>query len=69
MIKSSLIQLDGDMGSKVELGAVSDERKLQIAQYRLELSSIFDALDSKFGKDDAIEIITSSLDIYINSHS
>lgn len=69
MIASELGTVDTQLGSNVELSAISADEQLQKSQFELELVSIYEALAEKFSVDSAIELITNSIGLFINHHN
>lgn len=71
MIKSQLIKNEEQLGfflGDVELQANVKDEELQLAQYKLELASIYEALAKRFLLDDAIEAITDSVELFLKAH-
>ena len=70
MIKSQLIKKEKEFGfnGAVELVANVEDSELQLAQYTLELASIYEALANRFSFDDAVETMTNSVDMFLNAH-
>lgn len=70
MIKSQLIKKDKEFGflGEVEMVANIEDHELQLAQYQLELASIYEALAKRFSLDDAIEAITDSVELFLKAH-
>lgn len=68
MIVSELGTVNAELGSKVELSAISADEELQKAQFRLELASIYEALAKKFSVNESIEIITDTVDMFLEAH-
>lgn len=68
MIKSDLIKINDELGSKVELKANSTKTVEQMLQFELELLAIFSGLSEKFTSDGAILIITNTIDKFIEAH-
>lgn len=68
MIASELGAVDANLGSKVELSAISADERLQKAQFGLELVSIYEALAEKFSVDGAVELITDSIGMFLDHH-
>ena len=69
MITSELGKVANEFGSKVELSAISADENLQKAQFELELVSIYESLAKKFSVDESIEIVTHSVELFIEHHS
>lgn len=69
MIKSELGTVGAEIGSKVELSAISADENLQKAQFELELVSIYESLANKFSLDESIEIVTHSVELFLEHHS
>lgn len=65
MIKSELTTIDGEMACEVELGTVTDTQMLKEAEYELELSSIYDAFQKRFGFDTTISIMTNATKLFM----
>lgn len=71
MIKSQLIKNEKEFGlfmGDVELRANVEDEELQLAQYQLELASVYEALAKRYTLDDAVEAITESLEIFLKAH-
>lgn len=68
MIVSELGTVGEELGSKVELSAISADEQLQKSQFELELVSIYEALAKKFSVDESIELITNSIGVFINHY-
>lgn len=68
MIASELGTLGDKLGSKVELHAISADVDLQKSQFEIELTSIYESLAKKFSVDEAIEIITNSIELFLKAH-
>lgn len=69
MIASELGKVGGEIGSKVELSAISADENLQKAQFELELVSIYESFAKKFSIDESIEIVTHSIELFLEHHS
>lgn len=69
MIASELGTVGEELGSKVELSAISADEQLQKSQFELELVSIFEALAKKFSVDESIEIVTHSIELFLEHHN
>ena len=69
MIASELGTVSEELGSKVELSAISADEQLQKSQFELELVSIFEALAKKFSVDEAVEIVTNSIGLFLEHHN
>ena len=67
MIKSELEIVDGAMACNVEMGTLTNKQEMKEAQYELELSSIYQALQKRFGFDTAISIITNATKLFIST--
>lgn len=70
MIKSQLIKKDEefDFLGKVELLPNVEDHNLQLAQFELELASIYEALTNRYSLDDAIETVTDSVEMFLEAH-
>ena len=70
MIKSQLVKSEDVFGfnGEVELVANVKDSELQLAQYQLELASIYEALAKRFSFDDAVEAITDSVELFLKAH-
>ena len=68
MILSELGTVGEELGSKVELCAISADEQLQKSQFELELLSIYESLAKKFSVDESIEIVTHSIELFIEHY-
>ncbi len=70
MIKSQLVKKEKEFGfvGEVELMANVEDSELQMAQYNLELVSIYEALAKRFPLNDTIAIITDSVQMFLEAH-
>lgn len=68
MIASELGTVGEELGSKVELSAISADENLQKAQFELELVSIYESLAKKFSIDESIEIVTHAIELFLEHH-
>jgi regulator of sigma D len=70
MIKSQLIKKEKEFGfvGEVELVANVEDSELQMAQYQLELVSIYESLAKRFQLNDTIAIITDSVQMFLEAH-
>ena len=68
MIASELGTVGDELGSKVELSAISADEALQKSQFELELTSIYESLAKKFSVDESIEIVTNSIELFLKAH-
>lgn len=68
MIVSELGTVGKELGSKVELQAISADADLQKSQFELELTSIYESLAKKFSVDESIEIVTNSIELFLKAH-
>lgn len=70
MIKSELIKKEVVFGfhGKVELHPNVEDCSLQLMQFQLELVSIYEALASRYSFDDATEVITESVGMFLEAH-
>lgn len=67
MIKSQLEIVDGGLGCEVDLGTISDTQEMKEAEYEFELSSIYQALQKRFGFDTTISIMQNATKLFISS--
>ena len=70
MIKSQLIKNDEEFGffGEVILEPNIKDRNLQLAQFQLELASIYEALTNRYSLDEAIETVTDSVEMFLEHH-
>lgn len=68
MIASELGTVGEELGSKVELSAISADENLQKAQFELELVCIYESLAKKFSIDESIEIVTHAIELFLEHH-
>lgn len=71
MIKSQLLKTEEELGffmGDVELTTNVEDEDLQLAQYQLELASIYEALAKRYSLDDAVEAITDSVELFLKAH-
>lgn len=68
MIISELGTVGNELGSKVELSAISADEDLQKSQFELELTSIYESLAKKFSVNEAVEIVTNSIELFLKAH-
>lgn len=70
MIRSELVKKEEQFGflGKVELLPNVEDSELQLAQFQLELASIYEALTNRYSLDDAIQTITDSVEMFLEAH-
>lgn len=68
MIASELGTVGEELGSKVELSAISADEQLQKSQFEIELASIYESLAKKFTVNEAVEIVTNSIELFLKAH-
>ena len=70
MIKSELTKKEEAFGflGEVELSPNVEDPELQLAQFELELASIYEALTNRYSLDDAIETVTDSVERFLEAH-